>query len=152
MGPHPLRRFAVRMLPEQSTLDGGRERCLAVQNAGVTTWTAADKILIGTANPRDGHSAFYDSSWMGRNRICSFSEAAVPPGATATFRFRISPSAHVADESFQLVVEHQCWVPGTRFEVRGDTAGSAMLMDSRRARTTWTGLWTTIRRMLGPRA
>jgi hypothetical protein len=90
-----------------------------VQNAGDSTWTANDHILIGTANPRDGHSAYYDPSWIGRNRICSFSESRVPPGGVATFRFRIAPSAQVAEESFQLVVEHQCWVPGTRFQIRG---------------------------------
>jgi radical SAM protein with 4Fe4S-binding SPASM domain len=122
-GPHPLRQYAVRLLPEQSTLEGGVELCLAVRNAGASTWTADDKILIGTANPRDGHSSYYIPNWIGRNRICSFEEAAVPPGGIATFRFRIAPSEQAAEESFQLVVENQCWVPGTRFQVRGGVRG-----------------------------
>lgn len=150
-GPHPLRLYSIRLLPAQSTLEGGVEMCLAVQNAGASTWTASDTILIGTANPRDGHSAYYDPSWIGRNRICSFAEAAVPPGGTATFRFRIAPSEQVAEESFQLVVEHQCWVPGTRFQVGGRVTGREALAGGGEPRTESTGLRAIVRRLVGPR-
>ena len=150
-GPHPLRLYSVRLLPAQSTLEGGVEMCLAVQNAGASAWTANDKILIGTANPRDGHSAYYDPTWIGRNRICSFSEAAIPPGGTATFRFRIAPSERVSEESFQLVVEHQCWVPGTRFEVRGGVTEHGTSATGDRKGPQSTGLRAMIRRMAGPR-
>lgn len=150
-GPHPLRLYSVRLLPVESTLESGVEMCLAVQNAGASTWTANDRILIGTANPRDGHSAYYDPSWIGRNRICSFAEAAVPPGGTATFRFRIAPSEQVTEESFQLVVEYQCWVPGTRFQVRGGVTGRDTLSGGSQQQTESTGLREMIRRLVGPR-
>jgi len=150
-GPHPLRRYSVRLLPAQSTLEGGAQMCLAVQNAGASTWTATDKILIGTANPRDGHSAYYDAGWIGRNRICSFTEASVPPGGTATFRFRIAPSEQVLEESFQLVVEHQCWVPGTRFQVRGGVTEREILPGGGQPLTEPTGVRAMIRRLAGPR-
>jgi len=148
VGPHPLRRYLVRLLPLQSTLDRGVERCLAVQNAGPATWTADDRIYIGTANPRDRDSAYYDPSWIGRNRIGSFSEAAVPPGGTATFRFRVAPAGQVAAEFFQLVVEHQCWVPGTRFDMRGDTTINPAPAETHAVQSSPTGWRGMIRRWL----
>jgi radical SAM protein with 4Fe4S-binding SPASM domain len=150
-GPHPLRSYSIRLLPSQSRLEGDGGMCLAVQNAGAATWTANDQILIGTAAPRDGHSAYYDPSWIGRNRICSFAEAEVPPGGVATFQFQIAPSAQVAEESFQIVVEHQCWVPGTRFQVRGGVPGHATPAGGIEAPAESTGLRAMIRRILGPR-
>ena len=150
-GPHPLRLYLVRLLPAQSTLEGGGALCLAVRNAGASTWTADDKILIGTASPRDAHSAYYDPSWIGRNRICSFSEAAVPPGGTATFRFQIAPSEQVATESFQLVVEHQCWVPGTRFDIRAAVAPQRPLTGGNQPKAESPRWKTLIHRLVGPR-
>ena len=150
-GPHPLRLYSAGLLLEQSTLEGGIDLCLAVQNAGAATWTASDKILIGTANPRDGHSAFYDPSWIGRNRISSFSEAAVAPGGTATFRFRIAPSERVTTESFQLVVENQCWVPGTRFEVRSGATAPGFPRADDHPHDEATGLRALINRLVHKR-
>jgi radical SAM protein with 4Fe4S-binding SPASM domain len=151
-GPHPLRQYGMRVLPERSTLVGGTEMCLAVQNVGVATWTGADRILIGTANPRDGHSAYYDQSWIGRNRICSFSEAVVPPGTIATFRFHISPSTVAADESFQIVIENQCWVPGTRFTIESGVEAQDVVRDDTRAEMQPPGVLATIRRLIGLRS
>jgi radical SAM protein with 4Fe4S-binding SPASM domain len=150
-GPHPLRRYAAGLLTAQSTLDRGIDMCLAVRNAGASTWTTDDKMLIGTADPRDGHSAYYHPSWIGRNRICSFSEAAVLPGETATFRFRIAPSAQVAVESFQLVVENQCWVSGTRFEVRGGATRHKVPASDDQPHPEPPGLGARIRRLVGLR-
>ncbi len=150
-GPHPLRLYSVRLLPAHSTLEGRVEMCLALQNAGTSTWTANDKILIGTANPRDGHSAYAHPTWIGRNRICSFAEAAVPPGGTATFHFQITPSEHVAEESFQIVVEHQCWVPGTRFEIRGGVPLHEPRAESGNPQTDPGGLRGVILRLVGRR-
>jgi hypothetical protein len=89
-----------------------------VENAGDTTWTAKDRVLVGTASPRDRSSSFRHLTWMSANRVTSFSEAAVPPGGIATFDFLVAPNSSVTVETFQIVVENQCWVPGTRFEVR----------------------------------
>ncbi|MBP1603279.1 MAG: Curculin protein, partial [Acidobacteria bacterium] len=108
----------ARMCGNRSVLSGSEELRLVVENTGSATWTAADRINIGTAGPRDGASAFYHPSWIGTNRITSFVEPAVPPGATATFPFQITPAAHPPSEMFQLVVENQRWLPEPRFRVQ----------------------------------
>jgi len=117
-GPHFLGRYSARMCGNRSVLSGSEELRLVVENTGSATWTAGDRINIGTASPRDGASAFYHPSWIGTNRITSFVEPAVPPGATATFPFRITPAAHPPSEMFQLVVENQRWLPEPRFRVQ----------------------------------
>jgi len=117
-GPHPLRLYSTKLLLDRSTLAGTTAMILAVRNAGARTWTRDDRVYLGTAAPRDGDSAFYDATWIGRNRICSFREDQVPPGGTATFVFIVNPADGVETESFQIVVEGQCWVPGTLFQIR----------------------------------
>jgi len=148
-GPHPFRLYAMKIVPSQSVLEGSSQLRLAVRNGGTATWTPDDMVRIGTAEPRDGHSAFYDQTWIGRNRICSFSEASVPPGGTATFEFTVNPHASVRVESFQLVVEHQCWIPGTRFEVRPGPAGPAATKE--RSLPPARGLGSILRRIVGSR-
>jgi radical SAM protein with 4Fe4S-binding SPASM domain len=118
IGRHPLRSYSARIVHDRSTLSSGAHVRLVVENAGDTTWTAKDRVLVGTASPRDRSSSFRHLTWMSANRVTSFSEAAVPPGGIATFDFLVAPNSSVTVETFQIVVENQCWVPGTRFEVR----------------------------------
>jgi hypothetical protein len=106
------------MLEDRSALSGSQEMCLVVENTGTATWTANDRIHIGTASPRDRASAYYHPSWIGTNRITSFVEPQVPPGATATFTFRITPSPEPPSENFQLVVENVHWLPEPRFHIQ----------------------------------
>jgi radical SAM protein with 4Fe4S-binding SPASM domain len=117
-GPHILGRYSARLIDEGSVLSGSDEMRLVVENTGSVTWTAADRINIGTASPRDAPSAYYHPSWIGTNRISSFVEPSVPPGATATFAFRVTPAAEPPFGVFQLVVENQCWLPEPRFRIR----------------------------------
>jgi radical SAM protein with 4Fe4S-binding SPASM domain len=117
-GPHVLGLYSARMLEDRSVLSGSQEMRLVVENTGTATWTANDRIHIGTASPRDRASAYYHPSWIGTNRITSFVEPQVPPGATATFKFRITPSPKPPSENFQLVVEKVHWLPEPRFRIR----------------------------------
>jgi radical SAM protein with 4Fe4S-binding SPASM domain len=125
IGPHVLGRYAARLLDDRSVLGGASEMRLVVENTGTATWTVGDHINIGTASPRDGASAYHHPSWIGTNRITSFVELAVPPGATATFAFRVTPAAQPPFETFQLVVENQCWLPEPRFRIQPDRSPSA---------------------------
>lgn len=132
-GRHPLRSYSARIVHDRSALSDGARMRLVVENAGVATWTAQDHVLIGTASPRDRASSFHHPTWIGANRVTSFSEAAVPPGGIATFDFLVAPNSSVTAETFQIVVENQCWVPGTRFEVRPGRPRGHFFQIARRA-------------------
>jgi radical SAM protein with 4Fe4S-binding SPASM domain len=118
IGEHPLRHYSARILWQRSVLADPGHLCLVAQNTGSRAWTQDIHLRVGTTNPRDHTSAYYDASWLGRNRICSFNEQVVSPGEVATFTFRANPVAGVPSEAFQLVVDTACWLPGTRFLLR----------------------------------
>jgi len=88
-----------------------------VRNSGTATWTAADRVHIGTSRPLDGASPLVHPSWLGDNRTCSFLEEAVRPGETATFRFAVGRAVEHHSQSFQLVVEKLHWLPGTELTI-----------------------------------
>jgi radical SAM protein with 4Fe4S-binding SPASM domain len=119
-GSHLYREFSAEIVAEASRLAGRSPMRLAVRNTGAAAWSRADDVHIGTANPRDGYSAFRHPSWIGPNRIGTFREALVPPGAIATFEFPVLPSPAVPAETFQIVVERRGWLPGTQFQLRPD--------------------------------
>jgi hypothetical protein len=95
---------------------------LVVQNTGTISWLPENRIRIGTSNPRDHDAACAHSSWLTRNRIVSFREAIVPPGAKATFVFQIDPLEEGECEFFQLVADGTCWLPYTRFSIQASRA------------------------------
>jgi radical SAM protein with 4Fe4S-binding SPASM domain len=120
LGQHPFRLYAARLLPDKSLLHGTTGLRLAVENIGARTWTQADMIRIGTANPRDHASAVESADWLSFNRVTSFAEEHVPPGGIATFHFSAQPVDGVAFDMFQLLAEGRCWIPNTRFKVTLD--------------------------------
>lgn len=67
---------------------------------------------LGTSNPRDRNSVFYDSSWITPNRTASLEESSIAPGEVGTFDFAIhSPvGATSSNEYFQPVLEGQAWL------------------------------------------
>jgi len=115
-GRHPLARYSARILGQPTFPTGGRMRLL-VRNMGNAAWTERDQILIGTADPRDRPSTLFHPSWIGLNRMTSFVEPSVEPGGVATFEADVARPGDAAIETFQMVVEGQCWVPGTRFRL-----------------------------------
>jgi len=121
-GEHPFHRYSAQILFEESQLRDHRQMRLVVQNQGTCIWDRNTPVRIGTALPRDRQSAYYDPTWISSNRLVSFTEEKVPPGETATFRFRLKPSFTVPSESFQLVVEGIAWLPGTTFELPSSEA------------------------------
>ena len=94
---------------------------LVVENCGTLTWTQKDMIKIGTSKPRDHYAACAHPTWLSKERITSFLEASVPPGAKAKFLFQINPLPEGEREFFQLVVEEKCWLPYTHFSIGSES-------------------------------
>ena len=119
-GPHLYREYAAAPVPEASQLSGGGPFRVVMRNLGTATWTRADQIHIGTTGPRDRASDIRHPLWMGHNRVGSFAETEVPAGGLATFEIPVKPLGAPAVESFQLVVEHRAWLPGTGFTLMAE--------------------------------
>jgi radical SAM protein with 4Fe4S-binding SPASM domain len=117
-GPHPFAELSAEVLEDASHVEGGEAMTVVMRNTGTATWSRQDQMHLGTAEPRDHASAFHRLEWIGVNRVGTFEEVTVPPGATATFRFKATPSAGVDAETLQLVAEHRAWIPGTRVRIR----------------------------------
>lgn len=115
-GEHPFHRFQAELLLESSTLSGSDLR-LVVRNTGAHTWTQHDALRIATTRQRNRHSVCSHPSWMNQNRVGTFIEAEVPPGASATFEFQCLPHPTGQPEHFQLVVDGVGWLPNTHFTV-----------------------------------
>jgi hypothetical protein len=90
---------------------------ISAKNTGVTSWqkgVADQQVNVGTDNPRDRHSAFCDSSWMGANcnRPGTTSQTTVAPGQTGTFGFWMdaptTPGTY--KEYFNLVMDGTSWM------------------------------------------
>jgi radical SAM protein with 4Fe4S-binding SPASM domain len=90
---------------------------ISIRNDGARSWTAADRVRVGTAAPRDSRSPFEHRAWLKPDRPATFLEATVPPGGIATFEFPVMTRRGVRTSEFELVAEDQCWIPNTRFEI-----------------------------------
>ena len=117
-GRHPFGEYSAAIDYDQSVFTKSKNLKLIVKNTGTATWTRNSMLRIGTTRPRDRNSHFFRIGWLSRNRIGTFSEQTVPPGAVASFHFPIRPQKFVNAENFQLVVDGKCWLPNTEFKIR----------------------------------
>ena len=92
---------------------------LTAKNIGTVAWQTGvfgRQVNVGTSNPRDGHSAFCDSSWLNGtsycNRVATSTEATVAPGQTGTFGFWATAPGQVGtyNEYFNLVMDGTTWL------------------------------------------
>lgn len=87
---------------------------LKLKNTGGATWsnTGDSPLRLGTSNPLDRASMFYDSSWVGINRPAVLSESSVKPGDIGTLKFAIrTPSTALSsNEFFRPVIEGKSWL------------------------------------------
>ncbi len=71
----------------------GQEKFLRLKakNIGGSTWynNGSFPIHLGTSNPQDRSSSFYDSSWLDIPRPAGLQEGSVAPGGVGTFVFKI---------------------------------------------------------------
>lgn len=126
-GRHPLQEYAADVLLEASSLADWRALRLTVRNTGDETWTRSLSPRLATSGPRDRRSAAYHESWLGPNRVAAMQETVVGPGERATYHFQLTPPWSYSTETFQLVVDGVCWLPGTSFSVeRGSLARRAL--------------------------
>jgi lysozyme len=82
---------------------------LEMRNTGNKTWDASTR--LGTSNPRDRASAFYDAKdWLAPNRLAQVS-GSVAPGASYkfSFTFKAPPKPGTYFEYFDLVQEGVAW-------------------------------------------
>jgi len=83
------------------------------KNTGEAVWYQNGDFAthLGTANPIDRASSFYDSAWLSSNRI-AMEQSQVKPGEEARFRFRIKAPTKAGKyyEYFRPVVENVSWL------------------------------------------
>lgn len=107
---------------EVTTVQPGSKFYVTVQayNAGNQTWQQSN-LHIGTSNPNDRSSVFYDSSWLDPQRPAGMQQSSVAPGSTATFNFTMdAPSTPGSyKEYFNLVDDGVTWLndPGLYFYI-----------------------------------
>jgi hypothetical protein len=95
---------------------------LRLKNTGEVAWrkSASYPVRIGTAEPLDRGSAFYDSSsWLRDTRPAALVEDVVEPGQSGTFTFIVNtpstPGRWV--EKYRLVAEGVTWFNGRTIDL-----------------------------------
>jgi len=87
---------------------------LVAKNIGNATWYqyGANPVRLGTWNPSERQSPFYDHSWFGTTRPAIMQEASVAPGQIGTFTFKINVPKTAGEyrEYFNLVSEGVSWM------------------------------------------
>ena len=84
---------------------------IKARNIGYQTWTPS-VVHLGTSDPMDHTSGFYDSSWLGQNRPAALLESSVVPGDTGTFDFKLHAPATPGTyyEYFNPLAEGVMWM------------------------------------------
>ncbi len=84
---------------------------LSAENIGTATWNQG-QVNLGTANPANRTSPFYDSTWLSANRAATLTQTSVAPGATGTFGFWVTAPSQPGsyNEYFNLVMEGVTWM------------------------------------------
>lgn len=117
--------FVRQSYPQQLSLGSQATVVVELRNVGTATWyrSGPNAVRLATSRPRDRSSPFYTpGSWLSPNRLAEPDEEAVPPGAVARFRFRLTaptiPGAY--REDFQLVADGLTWLndEGMYFEIQ----------------------------------
>jgi hypothetical protein len=93
---------------------GGKVYATVVaRNVGYQTWSQSS-LHLGTSEPRDRTSPFYDSTWLATARPAAMLESSVAPGDDATFQFVLTAPATTGSytEDFNLVADGQAWLSG----------------------------------------
>lgn len=87
---------------------------VSAKNTGTATWynSGPYPLRLGTSNPKDRTSLFYDSSWLATTRPVLLAEASVPPGSTGHFGGYYTSPGQVGSykEYLQPVAESIIWL------------------------------------------
>lgn len=120
LGEHLFKVWGASVVSGQVTEDvgGGGRVTVLVRNESARAWAPGDHVRVGTSSPRDAPSPLRHRSWLSPNRPATFTEAAVPPGGLATFKFPVATATgSLTTAEFEIVAEGACWLPDTRFAV-----------------------------------
>ena len=95
---------------------------LVAKNTGNVTWTNnSSPVRLGTWNPTNRQSAFYDSSWVSPARPALMQQASVAPGQNGTFVFTIHAPSKTGSytERFNLAEDGVAWMidPWMEFDI-----------------------------------
>lgn len=84
---------------------------MKVQNTSNIPWYHGS-LNLGTNNPRDRQSAFYDSTWIAQNRLATVTEASVAPGQYGTFGMYVTApiTRGTYKEYYNFVYDGQSWL------------------------------------------
>jgi len=84
---------------------------LKLKNTGGEIWKNST-FALGTSNPVDRTSVFFDNSWPNINRASLLKETSVAPGQIGTFEFKIRTPSTTNDynEYFRPVIEGKTWL------------------------------------------
>jgi len=94
---------------------------VVAKNTGSATWSNAGSfpIRLGTSNPKNRTSSFYNAGWLSTTRPAALTESSVAPGANGTFTFPITAPATPGTyrEYFSPLAEGMAWLndPGMYF-------------------------------------
>lgn len=87
---------------------------VSAKNTGTATWynSSTYPLRLGTANPKDRASLFYDNSWLASTRPVALTESSVPPGSVGRFGgYYTAPSQKgTYKEYLQPVAESITWL------------------------------------------
>ncbi|MDR1032764.1 MAG: hypothetical protein LBL84_01985 [Candidatus Nomurabacteria bacterium] len=79
-------------------------------NAGFSEWTQ-EKVKLGTSQPDDRSSLFYDQSWIREKRPASLKESSVKSDGIGTFEFILNAPTQIGyyEEHFNALAEGITW-------------------------------------------
>ncbi len=84
---------------------------VSARNVGYNNWSQSET-HIGTDNPRDRLSSFFDSSWLSTSRPGQLAQVSVSPGNVGTFNFILHAPQQTGTyyEYFNLVDDGVTWM------------------------------------------
>ncbi len=90
------------------------------RNVGYQTWSQT-YLHLGTSNPNDRSSVFYDSSWIDPQRPAGLTTSSIAPGDEGVFNFILHAPTQTGNykEYFNLVDDGTTWLndPGMYFQI-----------------------------------
>jgi len=120
--PTKLRGELIEVSDSSITLKAEEAKIVTVQikNTGDVAWSndTAAAVKIGTVNPNDRSSVFWDVAWLSKNRVTS-SEALVGPGEIGQFTFTVAAPKKTGNyvEKFGVVIEGLAWLDMVTFQL-----------------------------------
>lgn len=86
---------------------------VTIRNVGYQTWNQSS-MHMGTTDPTDRTSPFYNNTWFNNNRPATMTQTTVVPGQEATFNFSLTAPSTTGSyvETYGFVADSISWVSG----------------------------------------